>query len=282
MTDTETAPDVIGKQPLPDEAAVEPQEEAATEQTTETDEEESREESQEDSQEETGEGDSDEEEAEPERPKRRRNRTAKLAAKLTNAEQKIAALERQLQSVPKSQPAADEPAPKLEDFGKYEDYVSAHAAYVARNEARKEMQGLNARVEEATRQVETRQQEAEWNKREAKAREKYADYDEVVHTEELTITPVMAAALKQMDDGTDVAYHLGEHPDTAARIAQLSEIGQIVELGRIATKLARPKPKSTSAPNPVRTVKSGAAPQGLTPHNARTIEDYAKARGLKI
>ncbi len=273
MTDTETSLDIIEKGPLPDEVAVEPEKEVATETAEEP---EKVEASEKDAQEEPTKADDDPED-DPEPPKRRRNRTAKLAAKLTNAEQEIAGLKQQIDGL-KPEPVKDEPAPKQEDFKTYEEFARADARHAAREEAAKAVQGLSAKVENATRHVEAQHQEADWNKREAKAREKYADYDEVARDEDLSITPHMATAIKQMDEGTDVAYHLGEHPDEAARIAQLAPVGQVIELGRIANKIARPKPKQTAAPPPVTTVKSGSAPKGLTPENAGNMTDFIKAR----
>ena len=280
MTDTESQLDIIEKGPLPDEAAVEPQEEAAPEEAEEpqaADAEESQEEpvseSEEDSEEET-------EEEEP-KPKRRRNRTAKLAAKLTNAERQIAELQAQLQKV---QPPAQEPSPppKQEDFTSFEEYVVAQAQHAARESARQEMQGLTQLVHKDMQQVQAQQLDAEWNKKEVKASEKYDDYFEVVRDEDLQITQAMASAIKQMDDGADVAYHLGMHPEESARIAQLTEDGQKIELGRIAAKLSRPKPKSTAAPNPPKTVKANTAPQSMTLETAPSMADYARIRNEQL
>lgn len=273
MTDTESQLDIIEKGPLPDEATAEPKEEVAAE-TPGTEEVEASEDTQEEP---ASDEDSEEETEEEPKPKRRRNRTAKLAAKLTNAERQIAELQQQLQQV---QPPAQEPAPppKQEDFASFEEYVRADAQHTAREAARQEMQGLTRQVEQATQQVQTQQLDADWNRRESKASEKHDDYFEVVRDEDLQVTQNMANAIKEMDDGTDVAYHLGTHPDESSRIAQLSPVAQVIELGRIAARLSRSKPKSTSAPNPVKTVKGGAAPQALTLANAPTMADYAKLR----
>lgn len=273
MTDTETSLDIIEKGPLPDEVAVEPKEEAATETAEEP---EKVEASEEDTQEEADDSEGEPEE-EPEKPKRRRNRTAKLAAKLTNAEQQIATLTQQIQSLrPEPQPAEVEP--KQEDFPNFDEFVVAKAVHAARQEAREATQGFSQKVKKATEEVENQHRETEWNKREAKAREKYADYDEIARDEDLSVSPLMATAMKQMDEGTDVAYHLGTHPEESARIAQLQPMSQVIELGRIASKLAPPKRKQTNASPPVRTVKGGSVPQGLTPENAPTMADFIKAR----
>ena len=280
MTDTESQLDLIETGPLPDEAAAEPQEEAAPKEAEEPEKVADAEETQEEA-EDTVSEDSEEETEEDPKPRRRRNRTAKLAAKLTNAERQIAELQSQLQKV---QPPAQEPAPapKQEDFASFEEFTVASAQHVAREAARQEMQGLTQRVEKDMQQVQAQQLDAEWSKRESKASEKYDDYFEVVRDEDLQVSQTMADAIMQMDDGTDVAYHLGTHPDESARIAQLQPMAQVIELGRIAAKLSRPKPKSTTAPNPPKTVKSNSAPQALTLATAKTMDDYAKLRQPQI
>lgn len=269
MSDQETDLDIVEAGTLSDETAEEPQAEVAPEETEEAVEETADQETEE----------TEEESQEEEAPKpRRRNRTAKLAAKLSNAEQQIQALTQRLEALQQPPPAEDEPSPKMEDFGKYEDYVAAHAAHVARQESAKVMQNVNSAIEKASRNIEVQQKLAAWNQREAQAREKYEDYDDVVHPDDLPITEDMATAIFEMEDGTDVAYHLGRHPSEIERISKLSPVAQTIELGRIASRLAAPRGKPTSAPTPVKTVKSGSAPQGLTPYTARSFDDYVKAR----
>ncbi|MGI9485403.1 MAG: hypothetical protein ACR2RF_05885 [Geminicoccaceae bacterium] len=271
MTDTETSLDIIEKGPLPDEVATEAEKPAVEETEAEASEPEAEvQASEEEAEEEV------EEEAEP-KPKRRRNRTARLAAKLTQAEQQIAELRQQVQQIPQP-PVEEEAPPKVEDFQKYEDYLTAHAGYVARVEVAKQTVALNRKVAEATQVVQQQQSQKTWEGKETKASEKYADYAEVVHDPDLQISTDMANALMEMPNGTDVAYHLGSHPDESARIAQLTPTGQLIELGRISAEVRRPKPKTTAAPPPVKTVKAGSAPAGLTPENARSMDDFIKAR----
>jgi len=280
MTDTETSLDII-EEPLSDEVAVEAETPATEEKPDEPVKAEAGEEEAEaDGEEAEAEDEAEEEvEEEPEKPKRRRNRTARLAAKLTNAERQIEELRKQVQQPPQPQ-AVEEAPPKVEDFAKYEDYLTAHAGHVARSEAAKAMQGLNQRVAQATQEVQQQQLNTIWNERETKAREKHPDYEEVVRDPELQISNEMAQAIMEMTDGTDVAYHLGTHPDESARIASLSPVGQSIELGRISAALKRPKPKTTSAPAPVKTVKSGVTNETLRPETARSYADYKKARGM--
>lgn len=280
MSDTETQLDILDEGPLPDEVAVEAETPATEEKPEEPVKAEAgEEESEADDEDAEAEDEAEEEsEAEPEKPKRRRNRTARLAAKLTNAERQIEELRQQVQHPPQPQPVEEAP-PKVEDFAKYEEYLTAHAGHVGRQAAREEMKGLNQRVAQATQEVQQQAVEAEWNKRQAKAVEKYPDYNEVVpENDDVMISTNMANAIKQMGNGTDVAYHLGKHPEESARIFQMDAMAQAVELGRISAEVRRPKPKTTSAPPPVKTVKSGLTNEKATPATASSYEEFVKLR----
>jgi hypothetical protein len=73
---------------------------------------------------------------------------------------------------------------------------------------------------------------------------KYADFNEVVGRDPRyggpPITDVMANAMLVIDSGHEVAYHLGQNPAEAARIANLPPSSQAREIGRLAKQLAAP------------------------------------------
>lgn len=97
-----------------------------------------------------------------------------------------------------------------------------------------------------------------WIDRQAKAAEKHEDYFEAVvegaDKGAWVCTPDMAEAIKESEQGAEVAYHLAKNPDEARRIAGLSPYSQIRELGRIEAGLtgaAAPKSNPvTAAPEP--------------------------------
>jgi hypothetical protein len=50
----------------------------------------------------------------------------------------------------------------------------------------------------------------------------------------------MAHAILHSEQGPDIAYHLGKNPAEAERISKLAPALQLVELGKIASKLEAP------------------------------------------
>ena len=88
------------------------------------------------------------------------------------------------------------------------------------------------------------------------AREKYADFEQVVYNPTLAITSVMAETIQASDVGPDIAYYLGGNPKEAERISRMSPFLQAKEIGRIEAKLAENPPvkKTTSAPPPIKPV----------------------------
>lgn len=115
--------------------------------------------------------------------------------------------------------------------------------------------------------------------REAAFRAEHPDYDAVARNPALPITEAVAAVILDCDDPPAIAYYLGQHPDEAAAIAQMTphQIGRAI--GRIeATLSAPPEPARqlepsktvTRAPPPVTTV-SGA------PAVKKSVDDMSMA-----
>lgn len=165
-------------------------------------------------------------------------------------------------------------APKLADFDyDPEKYAEAKAEF-AKKQAEKEFT--------AKQQTEAQKKYREtlvssWEEKVAAVEEKYDDFDEVVGQ----ITPDLpfTAAIFEAENGADVAYYLGKHPKEAKRIAELSPLSQIREIGKLEAKLlAEPaKPKAPSkAPAPI-TPLTGAA----TPASAEPSEDDDTATWIK-
>lgn len=148
--------------------------------------------------------------------------------------------------------------PKQEDFQTTEDYRRAEARWMVQEE-------IKAIREEAERskQIEAvKQREATWEQRQAKASEKYEDFAEVALADDLSISPVMAEAMKDSDMGPDVAYYLGKNPAEAERIAKLSPAAQVREIGKIEARLevkaSEPAKRPSKAPAPIEPVGGGS------------------------
>lgn len=107
--------------------------------------------------------------------------------------------------------------------------------------------------------------------------EQYPDYiEKVTNNQDLQITEVMADVIKASDVGPQVAYHLGDNPKEAARIAKLPSLMQAREIGLLEAQItAKPPPKQQSqAPAPIVpiTPKSG----GETAMGDLSDDEYRK------
>jgi hypothetical protein len=136
-------------------------------------------------------------------------------------------------------PPDDPDRPKPEDY----QYGETDAAYIrdlARYEAR-------AAYAEEQAQHNVRQQleavETAHSERVGKAKERYADYDEVVvagaNPDPLTkepkwfCSPLMSLGIKTSEFGPDIAYALASNPEESKRIAKLAPLEQAKEFGRL-------------------------------------------------
>lgn len=93
-----------------------------------------------------------------------------------------------------------------------------------------------------------------YHSREEDARERFDDFDQVAYNPSLRVTNIMAEAIQSSEIGPDIAYYLGTNPKEAARIAQLTPLGQAREIGKLEAKVAATPPvvkKVSSAPAPI-------------------------------
>lgn len=139
-------------------------------------------------------------------------------------------------------PADDPDRPTPEDY----QYGETDAAYIrdlARYEARAAYaeERQNAQVQEQLQDVENKHSE-----RVVTAKERYADYDEVVvkgadvdpatGNAKWACSPLMSLGIKTSDFGPDIAYELATNPEESVRIANLSPLEQAKEFGRLEYK----------------------------------------------
>lgn len=180
----------------------------------------------------------------------------------------------------KAPPLPEVPAgpPKRENFDTYEEYLDAKADWkVAEtlNEVRRRA------LHEQAQQVAV-QREREWEARQAKAASKYEDFLDVVNSEDLPITDVMADAIKETEAGPEIAYFLGKNPREAARIAALSPAAQVREIGKIEARLELTPAKAPSkAPAPVDPVR-GETADVIDLSTAKSQKEYEAMRAKQI
>ena len=171
------------------------------------------------------------------------------------------------------------------------EYSDQKAAWTARREvkaarAEDEKKRLEAEIVDGQRRV----QEAYVNRIE-KAKAKYDDFTEVALSPDVTVSTLMAEAIRHSEAGPELQYFFGKNPPEAARISQLSPIDQIMEMGKIASTLtaapaaapvAAPSPAPTTrAPKPIAPLKSGEAEVAKSPED-ESMEEYAARRKKEL
>lgn len=151
-------------------------------------------------------------------------------------------------------PPAEVKKPILSDFGSFEEFTEAMVEYRANQIVEKRFAEQEAEANQllaAHRQAREEQQQAEttvmrnqaWRKQVEVSRQQHPDFDEIVFESDAQLTEAMEHAIFSSPQGSELAYYLGQHPEEIERIAQLSPLNTIMELGAIVKGLV---PKGTS------------------------------------
>jgi hypothetical protein len=144
------------------------------------------------------------------------------------------------QEQPAQPKAAEEPNPADYQYGEADP---RYIRELARHEARQE---FAEQAKARDRDTHVRSVEQTWQSRQAAFAKDHPDFHEVFDRD-WPCSPAMADAIKTSDDGAAVAYHLAQNPDEARRIAALTPLAQVRELGRLEAKLTS---SATSTPQP--------------------------------
>jgi hypothetical protein len=237
-------------------------------------------------------------EDEPHRQKRRswKQENIRLTRKNRELREQLAAVspgnqppQPQAQPRQTEQATADTKRPKQEDYESYDAYLDARDEFNAkriRTEVTKELE-----QKESARRATAEQAEAvnKFKESSEKAKAKYPDFEESVWELGYQITPDIAQLIAATDDPGELAYHLSQHPDEAARLKSLPLAKAAIELGKIEARMVpaeQPKPKApdkpkipeTKAPPPTRPVPQGTAKPSRPLEQLSQQEFYAKRK----
>lgn len=166
----------------------------------------------------------------------------------------------------KSGPAAvekDPKEPKAADFETVGEYAEALAEYkVEKKFAEREAKQAQERQEAAARAA----QDA-LNKRIAETVKDIPDYAEVINESDLDLPPHMAVYIAESPLGPKIGYHLAKNSEDFDRIAKLSPIRAIAELGKLETKLEKGTEAAPAKDAPA-VASTSRAPAPITPLDA--------------
>jgi hypothetical protein len=203
------------------------------------------------------------EQQEAKRESRRARSNARKAAELAAARTEARMLREQLER--NQRPAPQESVePKRENYQDYESYLEARAEWRADQKvqaALKAEREIRQRSEQQGRATEGQAKIAqEWNKREKAFQSATKDYDDVVmpYVEEDLgrLSDGARRLIVESDLGPQLLYKLASDADLQERVAGLSPVRQIAELGRIEASFSAPR-KVTNAPAPIKPVSQG-------------------------
>jgi hypothetical protein len=201
-----------------------------------------------------------------------RNHAAETRAE--KAERELAELRAKEAPAAKTAPAQPSGPPKLNDFlnaGKTADeWADARDAYKQAESDRQEKEANTKAVFD------------NYNKHVSEARGKYDDFDEVVGREDLAVPQSVQLAVLEMDNGPEVAYYLGKHPELCQELLEMTPLAAVRKIGIISDRLSpearspEPKPKP-KPPAPLSTVGASAT-RSSVPLDQLSPREYIEAR----
>lgn len=147
------------------------------------------------------------------------------------------------------------------DYRAPDDYTRA----IAEQAAREVGAGLLARQSAQAQEFAARAAQEAWSESAAGFRQRVPDFDAVAHNPNLSITPIMADAIRESGKG--------------AEIAALPPVSQATAIARIEGRLGTNAVSVSRAPQPVATL-SGRGGSAGKPLEDMDFEEYRRARGF--
>lgn len=216
-----------------------------------------------------------------EQPKKKgggfQKRISELTAQLRQAQRELEAARAKPET-----PQADEPAPKRDQFDDYEAYLEAHTRWVARSEAQSIKQAADAEYQRRIADRERDAREGDWQAKVETFREDHPDWDAVALNPALPITAEMAETLRELDNGPEVAYHLGKNPELVDRLAGMSDRKAALELARLSERLVTQVKRTSAAPKPIEPVRSTGRANVDPLSEKLSIDEWVKNRRKQV
>lgn len=227
-----------------------------------------------------------------EQPKKNRGvqkRLDELTANWRSAERRAERLEALLEKtltkpsepLPAQEPVKQATEPTVEQFKTYEEYIAAMADYKAEQKFRE----WETRQKQAEAQRAKAEQQTAFQKRAEEFRLAHPDFDEVVFSSGTAISEPMAEAIAISERGPQVAYYLGNNPEEARRLFDLSlrnPIAAAREIGLLEGKLSLPQPRTTTkAPPPIQPLSAGGGTLSPDPEQM-TMDEWVKWRNASL
>jgi len=231
---------------------------------------------------------------------RERDKLIELTSKLND---RITALEtgKKPDEKPEAEEKDDDKRPKEPDedddaFEDYGQYKKAHSEYLekltdwkAERAVEKALQKDRDAREQAEQKKREKEEDERYEQNVAEGKKKYEDFEKVAIDNGLTYTDAMTQAIVGSEIFVELAYHLGGNPDEVERIAALTPVSQIREIGRIEERLQAKQPekdkdkspsddksgkkRTTKATEPIKPVSGAGGGSSYDPESA-SVNEY--------
>lgn len=170
--------------------------------------------------------------------------------------------------------------PQREQFESDEDFQDALVEWrVAQQLAAREAQ----QAEEAQNSL-FQQTLSNYRSQVEQFQDEHEDWDETVR-QDLPMHTGVQLAIMEMPNAPEVLYYMGKHPDYTKKLAEMSPLGAVMEVGRLSDKLSAGRSKGQSpaangssgqtkpSPRPVQPVRTGTVAP-VTSLQAAESRDY--------
>jgi hypothetical protein len=228
------------------------------------------------------------EERHPHMTRRQRDRERAIRAATREQQEELKKLRSELDALRGEKPAvAAKPpeAPKRADFKT--DAEFEEAVFDWRYKVRRAKEEYEAQQNAA--QLEQKETLSNYQKSIAKFRDglEVDDWKETID-QAIPMWSGVQLAIIRLENAPQVAYYLGKHPDVALKLAEMNELAAIMEVGRLADKLAGKRPTAAASseterekpkprprlPEPVAPLSTAATASALTSKDAAQKHDY--------
>jgi hypothetical protein len=235
-------------------------------------------------------------------------------------QRKIQKLEREVQTLrqakvapvveqPKPEPPKPRPTPKdfqiegtdTYDVEKFTEALTDWKLETKLSEVEKKRE--EAQKQEQSKSEQQKALEAWQQKQGAAAKAKYDDYDEVIGSANVDVSPLMHEAIMSSEVGGELAYYFATHEDEAAKIARMNSYQAAKAIDKIEAQFASKEPAeqkqdkeekepaeppASKAPKPPTPVsRPSAASKPFDPNDEKqakemTAEEWAKKRNAQV
>lgn len=226
-------------------------------------------------------------------------RTAEREAVIVKeqSEKKIKELEEEVKKLKAQAPIANKP--KRESFETDEEYLEAVSSFTVAQKLKETQEAADKATATLQEQQAVDDVFKGLDEVMEKGRVKYSDFNELVLSDELTLTPAMTEVILQTDVADDLLYYLGQNMDKAMDLAKMPLSKMTREMGKLEALVTSQPPAlkdeksaevksdpparkvTTKAPAPIEPVHTDGVtdkdPSKMTPKEYRAWREGKKA-----